>query len=263
MNDAVRQALKSESLIASAEQTVVALERIDLTDAQKRDQRFYDADSVLVMNRDVVGFRRGETARFLGVGKNGVIVETDRKVGCIAVKHLDRVTVCRKRELTLAAGDRLQLKANAATADGRRLANGELVTVRAIRADGAIALDDGRIVPSDYRQFGRGYAVTSYASQGKTVDYVLFSDSMVKAATDAKQWYVSISRGRNGIRIFTSDKHQLRENVARTGNRALALDLAGLGRLPRQVLRQRRFRGLTRLRQLAAAFRSRAAAWIA
>jgi hypothetical protein len=95
------------------------------------------------------------------------------------------------------------------------------------------------------------------------VDYVLFSDSMVKAATDAKQWYVSISRGRKGIRIFTSDKHQLRENVARTGNRALALDLAGLGRLPRQVLRQRRFRGLTQLRQLAAAFRSRAAAWIA
>ncbi len=263
VNDAVRQALKSESLIASADQTVVALERIDLTDAQKRDQRFYDADSVLVLNRDAVGFRRGETARFLGVGKNGVIVETDRKVGCIAVKHLDRMTVCRKRELTLAAGDRLQLKANATTADGRRLANGELVNVRVVRANGEIALDDGRIVPSDYRQFGRGYAVTSYASQGKTVDYVLFSDSMVKAASDAKQWYVSISRGRKGIRIFTSDKHQLRENVARSGNRALALDLTGLGRLPRQVLRQRRFRGLTRLRQFAAALRSRAVAWIA
>lgn len=215
------------------------------------------------MNRDAAGFRRGETARFLGMSNNGVIVETDCKVGCIAVKYLDRVTVCRKRELTLAAGDRLPLKANAAIADGQRLAHGELVTVRAVRADGAIALDDGRIVPSDYRQFGRGYAVTSYASQGKTVDYVLFSDSMVKAATDAKQWYVSISRGRKGIRIFTSDKHQLRENVARSGNRALALDLAVLGRLPRQVLRQRRLRSLTRLRQFAAALRSRAAAWIA
>ena len=171
-----------------------------------------------------------------------MIVETEHKVGCIAVKHLDRVTVCRKRELALAAGDRLQLKANAATADGRRLANGELATGRAIRAGGEIALDDGRILPSDYRQFGRGYAVTSYASQGKTVDYVLFSDSTEKAATDAKQWYVSISRGRKGIRIFTSDKHQLRENVARSGNRALALDLAGFGRLPRHLLCQQRFR---------------------
>lgn len=33
VNDAVRRALKSESLIASAEQTVAALERIALTDA--------------------------------------------------------------------------------------------------------------------------------------------------------------------------------------------------------------------------------------
>ena len=91
---------------------------------------------------------------------------------------------------------------------------------------------------------------------------MLFSDSTVKAATDAKQWYVSISRGRKGVRIFTSDKHQLRENIARSGNRALALDLAGLGRLPRQLLRQRRF-GLTRLRRFAVALRSQVASWIA
>ena len=95
------------------------------------------------------------------------------------------------------------------------------------------------------------------------MDYVLFSDSMVKAATDAKQWYVSISRGRKGIRIFTGDKQQLRENVARLGNRALALDLAVLGRLACPVLRQRRFRSLTRLRQFAVALRSRVASWIA
>jgi hypothetical protein len=74
---------------------------------------------------------------------------------------------------------------------------------------------------------------------------------------------VSISRGRKGIRIFTSDKEQLRENVARLGNRALALDLAGLGRLPRPFLRQNRFRSLTRLRQFAVALRSRITSWIA
>jgi hypothetical protein len=95
------------------------------------------------------------------------------------------------------------------------------------------------------------------------VDYVLFSDSAVKAATNAQQWYVSISRGRKGIRIFTSDKRQLCENVSRSGNRALALDLVRLGRLPRQALRQPRFHGLTRLRQFAAALRARAASLIA
>jgi hypothetical protein len=96
------------------------------------------------------------------------------------------------------------------------------VTVKQIHADGRIALNDGRVLPKNYRQFVRGYAVTSYAAQGKTVDYVLFSDSAVKAATNEQQWYVTISRGRKGVKIFTADKIQLRQNIAHSGHRTLA-----------------------------------------
>jgi hypothetical protein len=63
------------------------------------------------------------------------------------------------------------------------------------------------------------------AAQGKTVDYVLFSDSAVKAATNEQQWYVTISRGRKGVKIFTADKIQLRQNIAHSGHRTLALDM--------------------------------------
>jgi hypothetical protein len=87
-------------------------------------------------------------------------------------------------------------------------------------------LADGRVLDKSFREFLPGYAVTSYGSQGKTVDFVLFSDSTVKAATNAQQWYVTISRGRRGIRIFTPDKEQLRENVARSGHRPLAFEFA-------------------------------------
>jgi hypothetical protein len=82
------------------------------------------------------------------------------------------------------------------------------VTVRSVRPDGSIELEDDRLLDANYREFVPGYAVTSYGSQGKTVDYVLFSDSAVKAATNDQQWYVTISRGRRGIRIFTPDKEQ-------------------------------------------------------
>jgi len=99
--------------------------------------------------------------------------------------------------------------------------------VKEIHADGRIALNDGRVLAKNYRQFVRGYAVTSYAAQGKTVDYVLFSDSAAKAATNEQQWYVTISRGRKGVKIFTADKIQLRQNIAHSGHRTLALDMAG------------------------------------
>jgi hypothetical protein len=68
--------------------------------------------------------------------------------------------------------------------EGAKLANGELTTVREMQQDGRILLADGRTLAAGFRQFVRGYAVTSYASQGKSVDHVLFSDSAVKAATN-------------------------------------------------------------------------------
>jgi hypothetical protein len=166
-----------------------------------------------------------------GILKSGLLLEVGGRFVTVSNKMLDRISVCRMRELEIASGDRLHLKANRKLASGERVTNGELVAVKSVRADGGIELNDGRVLDASFREFLPGYAVTSYGSQGKTVDYVLFSDSTIKAATNAQQWYVTISRGRRGIRIFTPDKEQLRENVTRSGHRPLALELAaGLAR---------------------------------
>jgi hypothetical protein len=154
-----------------------------------------------------------------------LLVEVGGRIRSVSFSQLEHFHVCRPKELKLAVGDRLQLKGNGETATGRKLANGELVTVKSVSPDGRIRLADGRILERYYREFVRGYAVTSYASQGKTVDCVLFSDSAVKAATNDQQWYVTTSRGQKGIRIFTRDRLQLRESVARSGRRTLALEL--------------------------------------
>jgi hypothetical protein len=167
-----------------------------------------------------------------GILKSSVLVEVGGKFVTVSNRLLDRLTVCQVRELSIANGDRLHLKANRKLASGGRVTNGELVTVKSVCADGTIKLGDDRVLDASYREFLPGYAVTSYDSQGKTVDYVLFSDSTIKPATNAQQWYVTISRGRRGIRIFTPDKQQLRENVSRSGHRPLAMEFAA-GSFPR------------------------------
>jgi uncharacterized protein (DUF1684 family) len=111
-----------------------------------------------------------------------------------------------KHTISLAPGDKLQLKANGRSVQNRKLVNGELVTVKTVQPDGRIALADGRVLGKNFRQFVRGCAITSYASQGKSVDYILFSDSAAKAATNRQQRYVTISRGKKGVHIFTTDK---------------------------------------------------------
>src|SRR5208283_5317787 len=163
-------------------------------------------------NQKVRNAQPGKTGKLGGIVKSGVLVEVDGRFITVPSKLLDKINVCLPRELLIAQNDRLHLKANRKLASGSRITNSELV--------------DGRVLDKSFREFLPGYAVTSYGSQGKTVDFVLFSDSTVKAATNAQQWYVTISRGRRGIRIFTPDKEQLQENIARSGHRPLAFEFA-------------------------------------
>jgi len=236
VNSCVRDALKGKGLLGANDTTVQVLDKLDLTNAQKRDERFYPPDAVIVFNQKVREAEPGAKGKLAGILKSSVLVEVGGRLITISNKMLSHVTVYLPREISVAQGDRLHLKANRKLASGGRVTNGELVTAKSVRPDGAVELTDGRVLDKSFREFLPGYAVTSYGSQGKTVDYVLFSDSTVKAATNAQQWYVTISRGRRGIRIFTPDKEQLRENMTRSGHRPLAIELA-VGFVPRRGVR--------------------------
>ena len=125
-----------------------------------------------------------------------------------------------KRKLKVAAGDKLLLQANRQ----KKFINGELVEVRAIQSD-SILLTDGRTIPDDYRTFTHGYAVTSHAAQGKTVDEVLLvASSRSLPAVHQEQFYVSISRGRERCQIFTDDSDLLRSHVTRSSARLAAVE---------------------------------------
>lgn len=227
VNSKVRDALKAKGLLGANDIAVQAMDKLDLTNAQKRDKRFYPQDAVIVFNQKVRQAEPGMRGKLAGIVKAGVLVEIDGNCVTVSNKVLDKINVCLPREILLTQGDKLHLKANRRLVSGARITNGELVVVKSVGVNGDIELTDGRVLDKSFREFLAGYAVTSYVSQGKTVDFVLFSDSTIKAATNAQQWYVTISRGRRGIRIFTPDKIQLRENLVHSGHRPLALEFAG------------------------------------
>jgi ATP-dependent exoDNAse (exonuclease V) alpha subunit len=132
--------------------------------------------------------------------------------------------------LRIAAGDKLLLQANTAR---KRFINGELVEVQAIQDD-SIVLADGRVIPQSYRTFTHGYAVTSHAAQGKTVDEVLVvASSRSLPAVHQQQFYVSISRGRERCQVFTDDVERLRSHVTHSSERLAAVEVVP------QVHRQR------------------------
>jgi hypothetical protein len=128
------------------------------------------------------------------------------------------------RELKVAAGDWLLLQAN----HGKEFVNGERVQVKRL-AGGAIELADGRVLPAAFNTFTHGYAVTSHSSQGKTVDEVLLvASSKSFAAVNREQFYVSISRGRERVHIFTDDSELLARRVTDSHERKAAIELQAL-----------------------------------
>ena len=115
---------------------------------------------------------------------------------------------------------------NGFTKDKRRLNNGDLKQVKGFTKDGDIKLTNGWVVSKDYGNLAHGYCLTSYGSQSKGVDRVFVAESSESfRAADREQFYVSVSRFKEALTIFTDDKHQLLEAVKKSSHRPSATDL--------------------------------------
>src|ERR1035437_9148082 len=199
MNEAIRAELKSAGRIGPG----VALktyQTVDFNEAQKRDGRFYQPGQFAYVLKRYGRYAKGDLCPIAGTNKRGLVLIKDGRHSTMSYRHTHRLAIAVERETSVASGDRLQLKFNGKSTEGHAIANGELVTVRHIAADGSLTIEDDRLtvktLSPQQRLFNRGYAVTSYASQGKTVDTVLVADAGCRSATNRNQWYVSISRGR-------------------------------------------------------------------
>ncbi len=244
MNEAIRAELHARGRVG----TGVALktyQAVDFNEAEKRDARFYQPGQFAYVIKRYGRFGKGDLCPIAGTNERGLVLIKDGRRSTMSYRHTDRLAVAVERETNVAPGDRLQLKFNGKSKEGLPIANGELVTVRRVAADGSITTEDDRhavkTLSPQQRLFNRGYAVTSYASQGKTVDTVLVADAGCRAATNRNQWYVAISRGRKRVVVFTDDKAGLRASIGQSGDRGLALEMKlGAGeRCSRPVLRER------------------------
>ena len=231
--NAVNEAIRAELMKAGRIGFGVALktyQAVDLDEAQKRDARYYQQGGQFAYVLKRYGrFAKGDLCAIAGANERGVVLIKNGRRSTMSYRHVHRLTIAVEREINIAPGDRLQLKLNGKSKEGHAITNGELVTARRVDADGSVTIEDDRhtvkTLSPHQLLFNRGYAVTSYASQGKTVDTVLLSDAACRAATNRNQWYVSISRGRKRVMIFTDNKVELYASIEQNGDRKLALDM--------------------------------------
>jgi ATP-dependent exoDNAse (exonuclease V) alpha subunit len=224
----IRAKLKDAKKLGPNERELVQLKNLQWTEAQRADARNYQAGQVVQFHQNIAGFQRGEQVTVKMRDASGVVVE--RQNGGTAQLRLDmagRFQVYESREIPLAAGDWIRITQNGFTKEKQRLNNGDLKQVKGFTKDGDIKLANGWVISKNYGNLTHGYCLTSYSSQSKGVDCVFVAEGSESfRAAGREQFYVSASRFKENLTIYTDDKHQLLDAVRKSSHRPSAMDLS-------------------------------------
>jgi conjugative relaxase-like TrwC/TraI family protein len=236
VTDAIRDELRAEGRLGKDERQFTSLRPLNYTEAQRMDKSEYQPGSVVQFVQNARGFTRGDRVTVSGVDSQGVHVMRGDNTGAILpLQEAKKFQLYRQEKLALARGDRLRITMNGFTREtrrgllrtkGDRLDNGAVYEVEGFTRQGDIRLTNGYTVPRNYGGISHGYVVTSHASQGKTVDVSLIALGQESfSAASKEQFYVSVSRGKEAVRLYTDDKQAMMDAVRNSNARLSATEL--------------------------------------
>jgi len=235
---AIRNALKADGRLGKDERQFLSLRPLNLTEAQRGDRQAYIGGEVVQFVQNAKGYRRGERATVTASDTAGVhILRADGSADLLPLNEVKKFQVYKEDKVALAAGDRLRVTMNGLLErEARRgvlgikgkdrIDNGAVYEVDGFTKRGDIRLANGFVIPKNYGGITHGYVVTSHASQGKTVDVSLVALGQESfAAANKQQVYVSVSRGREAVRLYTDDKAAMMDAVQGSAARLSATEL--------------------------------------
>ena len=232
VTEAIRNKLRADGKLGQTDTSVPKLVNTNLTEAEKSDARNYKTGQIIQFNKNAPGLPRGSRWQVVAAKDDQVeIADTHGTIKLLPLRGLVSFDIFENAELELAIGDSIRITRNGLDANRKRLSNGQLLQVASINQDGSV-MAYNKISKARYHlstQFGHvahAHCITSHASQGKTVDEVFIAQpASTFAASNLNQFYVSVSRAKERVHIYTDNKDALLAQVAESGDRLSALEL--------------------------------------
>ncbi len=240
LNRRIRGLLVEEGRLGSETLSVEVAVPRDLTREQRRQAGSYEKGDLVTFRRTSreMGVKRGARGRVLVVNEeqNQLKVLVDGQLVTVRLNRLGALEAARPERRELRVGDRLAVRENLQLKSGEGVKNGSLGTVLGIPSARRVRvrLDDGRVGELDLSQprvVDHGYAVTSHVSQGQTVErvYMVVDSRLGASVVNQRQAYVSVSRARLDVRVYTDDEEALERVWGRDDQgSARAMDLETL-----------------------------------
>lgn len=231
VNASIRSELKERGLVKNEETTLTRLENLRLFEAERGDGFNYAEGQVIRFQRNA----KGELGRIYKstefsvskVDKQNVWMTDEKGVEQkLDLTQAAKFEVYQEQHINLAVGDHIRITEGHKTVDGKRLNNGASYAVKGFDKDGNVKLNNNWLLDSSKGNFDHGYVRTSIASQGKTIDHIFLAQGADYAgAASTEQFYVSVSRGKQSVELYTDDKAEIREQIQRSHQRLSATEL--------------------------------------
>jgi conjugative relaxase-like TrwC/TraI family protein len=237
VTQAIREELKAAGRVSNDDRSFLSLRSLNLTVAQRGDAREYRPGTIVQFHQNSKGFRSSERVTVVGGNAGKVdIRRADGSMDTLPLREAKKFQLYTPEEVALATGDKLRLTQNGFARDSRPglfgkqakkdVNNGATYEVAGFTRDGHIKLNNGYILSKNYGGLTHGYVVTSHSSQGKTSDVALVAlGSESLAAANREQFYVSVSRGREAVKLYTDDKEAMRSAIQTSGARLSATEM--------------------------------------
>jgi hypothetical protein len=216
----VRQKLKAEGAIGAEDHAVTVLRRMDLGSEACRDLLHYvPGRTINFHSRTAGGFRPGEKWIVRETSCETVTLERYGKTRQFKPNAKGKWDVLVSSTMQVSVGD--QIRVTGGFREGKNVfKNNDFAQVREI-TNTELILHDGRRMRRDGARIDQGVCITSHASQCRTVDQVV----ALPDGADAKGWYVSLSRARVAMHVYTRNSIALRQSAMQPGERKSVWEL--------------------------------------
>lgn len=230
---AIRSALIKDGQLGRDSQELTRLTPLNRKDVEKADAGSYRQGEVVEFHRRLPGgIGKGTRLTVLGRDDDGRVMACTPagREYALPLDKPDRFEVYRRDAIAVRRGEVLRLTSSGTTSAGH-ISGGTSVTVKSFTRHGDLELSDGRILSSRHAHWNYGYVRTSHGSQGSTVDKVIVAQSSLShPASSKQQWYVSCTRARRAIEVYTDNREALKAAVDRSADRLSATELLKQGR---------------------------------
>jgi len=228
VTEGIRNKLKEKNILGKDERTFDVLKNKQLTEAEKQTPEAYQKGNILVFYQNKKGIKAGNKLEVHGFEDNQLFATDEQgKAYHVPLSDLQQCSVFEHKQVSITQGDKIRITANGRDKDGKNLFNGSLYHIRDFDKNGNIRLSNGSTLTKDFGYFHLGYVSTSHSSQGKTADKVIVSQSSATTrASSMEQFYVSVSRGKQAVSVYTDDKEHLKQSVSQSVERMSATELS-------------------------------------